>query len=415
MSEVKRKKKPLSAKLIALWHPILNGTLTTSDVSGGSRQNICWRHYDRKWKIWHKWEDTPKNMSRIESCCPICTGKRLVVGINDLKTRNPRIAKMWHPTLNRGLTARMVVVNSKKKIWWRHYHKATGIWHEWPAKIISLTGKNPTKCSVCDGKRIQVGANDLATTHPKLVSEWHPIKNKKLTPQMVTKCSSEEVWWQKYCLGVRHEWHAMPASRTSRRPQGCAVCRGLQVQRGVNDLASQYPDIAKEWDKVKNKNLTPTKVSKGSKQKVFWKHYDRSMRKYHNWFAVIADRTGAKRSGCPECTKRGFNSGKPAHVYILPATINNTQVIQFGISNDVKARLSDHSRSGFTKAPVVLIPFYKGSKARNFELSLLNLMKEYEILSCNKKGIKFSGSTEAFCLEDADEEFLEEFKELVGF
>lgn len=43
--------------------------------------------------------------------------------------------------------------------------------------------------------KLQVGINDLATTHPALVKEWHPTKNGKLKPGMVTADSDEKVWW----------------------------------------------------------------------------------------------------------------------------------------------------------------------------------------------------------------------------
>jgi len=123
--------------------------------------------------------------------------------------------------------------------------------HEWPMRVFYLTEKEPGKCSICTGQRIQVGVNDLATTHPELASEWHPTLNGALTPQMVSRGSGEDVWWEKECLGVRHEWHAVLSSRTSKTPTGCAICTGKQVQIGVNDLASQYPTIALEWDYIK--------------------------------------------------------------------------------------------------------------------------------------------------------------------
>jgi len=55
-----------------------------------------------------------------------------------------------------------------------------------------------------------------------------------------------------------------------------------------------------------------------------------------------------------------------------------------------------------------------GSDARTTEVSLLKLMKEYDVLSCSKQGIRFDGSTEAFIIDDLGEDFLEEFQEIVG-
>jgi len=262
-----------------------------------------------------------------------------------------------------------------------------------------------------------VGVNDLATTHSVLASEWHPTLNGALTAQMVSRGSQIEIWWQRDCFnnGISHEWHAMPSSRTDKKPQSCAICEGRQVQRGVNDLASQYPNLMREWDKVKNKSIKPNSLTKGSDQIVWWKHYHRLTKKWHSWSAAVSRRTGTKPRGCLECSKTGFDTAKPAHLYVLSGTLSKTPIIQFGISNDVKTRLVKHVRSGFTNPPVTLISFSKGADARSLEVSLLDLLKDYHVPTATQRNIKFDGSTEAFCLEDADEEFLIEFRELVGF
>lgn len=39
---------------------------------------------------------------------------------------------------------------------------------------------------------------------------------------------------------------------------------------GVNDLSSQCPTLASEFDIDKNKPLTPTDICKGSNKKVWW-------------------------------------------------------------------------------------------------------------------------------------------------
>ncbi len=339
MSKTKRKRNSLSAKLVSWWHPTLNGDLRPKDVSCWSYQVVWFLHYDKKWKQWHEWDSTPNTMNRGENC-PICTGKRLVVGINDLVTRNPTVAAMWHPTLNGELTAQMVTEHSGETRWWagQHKDKKTGILHEWPMRVSDLTKKNPNTCSVCSGHRVQIG---------------------------------------------------------------------------VNDLASQYPYLAKEWDYIKNKNLTPQMVTGGSQRKVFWKHKSKAGLR-HGWPATPNSRTGVKARGCSECAPHGFDLALPAYLYVLCATIKDTQVLQFGISHNILARLSTHSRSGFVNPPVRLMYFNKGSNARALEVLLLNLLKDHHVPTATQRGIKFEGSTEAFCLEDADEEFLEDFGELAG-
>ena len=43
--------------------------------------------------------------------------------------------------------------------------------------------------------------------NPKLVSEWHPVKNGELRSEKFTHGSAKKVWWQ--CAKVDdHEWEA---------------------------------------------------------------------------------------------------------------------------------------------------------------------------------------------------------------
>lgn len=408
--------KQMPVKLVKWWHPTLNGDLRPKDVSPGMDLVVWFRHYDRKWKQWHEWDARIGNMSRRKSC-PICSGKRVVSGINDLATRNKKVASMLHPTLNGDLTPQMVTEHSNETRWFQHYDRKTRKWHEWPMTIAKLTGKKTRFCSVCSGHRIQVGVNDLETTHPELVKEWHPTLNGQLTPQMVTKGSEEEISWIKDCLndGIKHIWHAQPKDRTSKKLTGCSICEGRQIQIGVNDLASQYPALIQEWDLERNGKLTPQMVTKSSSKKVFWKHRTKNS-SVHRWPAMPKNRTKINPTGCPEreCSMSGFDQSKSAHLYVVLGIINEIQVIQFGISNNIQRRLSTHIRSGFKDNPIFLMPFSKGSHDRLFELALLDLMEEHDIPSYNSIDIKFDGSTEAFCLSDVSKEFLKELTQILG-
>ena len=61
------------------------------------------------------------------------------------------------------------------------------------------------------------------------------------------------------------------------------------------DLASQYPEIAAEWDYELNGDLLPSQVFAHSKKKVWWKCKKCRQR----WRAIIKDRVNGH--GCPYC------------------------------------------------------------------------------------------------------------------
>ena len=81
--------------------------------------------------------------------------------------------------------------------------------------------------------------------------------------------------------------------------------------RGVNDLATVNPGLAKEWNSEKNDGLMPTDVTAGSGKKVWWLG-----KCGHEWDAKVVDRH-AKHFGCPYCSGQrllsGFNDLKTVH------------------------------------------------------------------------------------------------------
>ena len=83
------------------------------------------------------------------------------------------------------------------------------------------------------------------------------------------------------------------------------MCAGRVVIPGENDLASQFPEIAAQWDRERNDELTAETVSPYSSRKVWWR-----CRLGHSWQAAVSART-CRGSGCPYCAGRlvlaGFN------------------------------------------------------------------------------------------------------------
>lgn len=137
------------------------------------------------------------------------------------------------------------------------------------------------------------GVNDLLSSNPTLASEWHPSKNKDLTPSMVTSHSKKKVWWLGKC---GHEWPAEVNSRAIGR--GCPYCSGRLVLVGFNDLVTKAPGLVEEWDEEANLPLRPQEVSPGSHKKVWWI----CKKCGNNWPAIIKSRVAG--DGCPECGRK---------------------------------------------------------------------------------------------------------------
>lgn len=69
---------------------------------------------------------------------------------------------------------------------------------------------------------------------------------------------------------------------------------GKGVKRGINDLASQYPELVQEFDIKKNYPLTPEDVHSGTPTKVWW-----VCEHGHQWQSEVRKRV--QGFGCPFC------------------------------------------------------------------------------------------------------------------
>jgi hypothetical protein len=283
--------KPLSEThpaLAAEWHPTRNPDLTPDQVSAGSNKKVWWLG-----KCGHEWHSTPNDRKNGYGC-PYCSGRYVLKGFNDLESKFPKIAKEWHSTLNGDSTPDIVSAGSGKRFWWICEYS-----HEWESTILNRT--NGSGCPYCSRQKVLTGVNDLLTTHPALAAEWHPTLNGDSLPSHFIAGSGKKVWWLGKC---GHEWEALITSRAL-SSRGCGYCSGKYVLKGFNDLATKYPNLAKEWHPTRNPDLTPDQVSAGSNKKVWWLGICG-----HEWEALIPSRALSSR-GCGYCSLNklliGFN------------------------------------------------------------------------------------------------------------
>ena len=152
------------------------------------------------------------------------------------------------------------------------------------------------------------GVNDLATNEPDLIEEWDYGKNNGMTPDQFSWKSNQPADWK--CPKCGHSWNAIISSRTSQR-SGCPCCANKVVVKGINDLATLEPELAREWDFENNDGKTPDQFTRGSKARINW-----ICPKGHRWSAAIKDRT-TNQSGCPYCANKkvlkGFNDFETHH------------------------------------------------------------------------------------------------------
>jgi hypothetical protein len=267
-------------KCLSITHPEIakewdftKNKLTPKEVTYGTSKKVYWICPKG-----HEFDALINNRARRGDGCPCCSGHK-VHKDNCLATLRPDLAKEWHPTLN-DLTPEEVTCGNNKKVWW-----ICPKGHEYEIKISHRCSRNQG-CHYCSGRKV-CQDNCLATLSPDLAKEWHPTLN-DLTPEEVTCGSKKKVYW---ICPKGHEYDATINNRTN--GANCSYCSGQRVHKD-NCLATLKPDLAKEWDFIKN-DLTPEEVTCGSPKKVYW-----ICPKGHEYDSTISSRTNG--TNCPYCS-----------------------------------------------------------------------------------------------------------------
>ncbi|MCR4643024.1 MAG: zinc-ribbon domain-containing protein [Lachnospiraceae bacterium] len=197
---------------------------------------------------------------------------------------HPELIHEWSDK-NMDLAPNTVSYGSNKKVYWKGR-----CGHVWEATVKNRA--NGHGCPFCSGNRILQGFNDLASMYPELAAEWSE-RNAAMNPRNVTVRSIRRVWW--HCSTCGQEWQARIADRSA--GSGCPVCAGGRLVAGINDLATEHPELVAEWS-VRNLR-TPDAYWSKSREKVWW-HCSVCD---HDWQAVIDSRVKGHAS-CPICAAR---------------------------------------------------------------------------------------------------------------
>lgn len=403
--------------LAAQWHPELNDGLLPSQVFAKSGKRFWWLCAQG-----HSFQDSGVHRADGRGCS-VCSGHKVITGINDLQTTNPAIAKEWNHQRNGNLNPSEILAGTHVNLWWicaqGHEWQSTGTnrkrgnncpvcagqsaraglndmatTHPELAKEFDTqknTGVSPTDliagtnkklwwkcasghswkvsgnsrttfnsgCPVCSGRVVLAGFNDLETTHRELALEWHPTLNAGLTPSQVSMATHKKVWW------LCKSGHSTNVAIYSRAiGGGCPVCGNKQVLVGFNDLESTHPDLTLEWHPTKNDGLLPRSFTFGSDKKVWWQCIES-----HEWKATISSRTQGR--GCSSCAKYGYKIQMPAMLYFIENP--SLRARKVGITNIGTTRVEGFVKQGWEI--LHLVESQEGGLIRQLETSLFDWIR----------------------------------------
>lgn len=349
--------------LAKLWHPTKNGGLRPEDVAPRSNNKVWWT-CDEK----HEYQRTVDGQIKSGGVCPVCSGRLLVSGVNDVKTKCSEIAEEWDYEVNAPMKPDDYSYVSSVKVGWKC--KTCG--YTWRATVKSRCVRG-NGCRNCAGQKRwekRFEKMNLGITDSALLEEWDYELNKK-GPECYTPQSGAKVHW--HCPKCGYRYLATIRNKTNGRK--CACCRRKVVVPGINDLGTTHPRIADEWDYEKNGDLKPQDVLAGTRRKVFWK-----CPQGHSYSASINHRTTpGKETNCPRCNDGRQTSFAEQAVYfyvkkLYPDAVNRyKEIFTNGMELDI-----------FIPSIKVAIEYdgeawHKSDKAEREK-------KKYQI--CQEKGIK---------------------------
>jgi Probable Zinc-ribbon domain/Protein of unknown function (DUF559) len=348
----------LHPETAAEWHPAKNAPLTAVDVNSGAKNRYWWKCRT----CGHDWAATPYHRTQRGQACPKCSyshrsrTKATPKPGESLADKDPRLAAEWHPTKNGSLTPFDVRPRGRASAWWR-----CRFGHEWYAQVAPRAeGVGCPQCSIIGVSQRQVRLEyELAAAGlpvereypPIAVSRRRPVKADIVMPSLrvvveydgsyyharkVRKdreqtAALESAGW--IVFRVREDplprlgGHEIVVSPTqSIKSLTVEVIRGLarlgyparQIAEYLSDsrlwaeqaasdalykyraesLASESPDLAKEFHQEKNGSVAPDQLHPRSHAKFWWRCAECG----HDWYTAVFIR--AAGHGCPRCADR---------------------------------------------------------------------------------------------------------------
>lgn len=320
-------------------------------------------------KVWWKcnecgnsWYATVASQNdSIKHGCPYCSGRLVLEGKTDLLTLFPEIAEEWDYDKNGDLLPNNVSSKSSLKVWWRCSEG-----HEWKATIGNRT-HNKSGCPRCKiesvnsfceqavyfyvkqafpdainsdthlGVELDIFIPSINTGIEYDGEAWHSLKRR-----IDNDIKKNSLCKEKGIRLVRIREPRLPKiencisfirdDSTSSNSLDNVISNLLQflgnfdiqintnsdsgeilaqfaTKKYENSLAHCFPAIASEWHPSKNGNLTPDRINKASRRKVWWLG-----KCGHEWEMSVSDRTRKdstdsenkkiKPRNCPYCNSK---------------------------------------------------------------------------------------------------------------
>jgi len=383
----KRPNRPLSKfapKLAKELFDELNQGKTGDFIGTGTRSNVWWKCSANG----HIFDSAPANRVRGAGC-RYCKNMEAYPGENDLQSSHPGLLKELSRFQPPNVKPHTLLSGSSVKVRWACKKNSKHEYLASPYERISAR----QGCSVCAGKQVLVGDNDLKSCMPEIALEWDYEGNFPQVPENFTVGSNKVFQWQ--CgNNPKHKWKASIGTRA--KGHGCEKCARLRV--GFNDLASRASadplrkHLLTEWSKKLN-NKTTAEIAFSDNGKYWWN----CSKKLHAPYQATSGNRWFSLSGCPSCAPSAYSTTEPGRFYFLQN--NMLRAMKFGITNTTAKtdRVKKFKAHGWKVEKIVDHP--DGLLIKKLETAMLHIVRTSWGLSpylAKDEMLNMGGFTETF-------------------
>lgn len=194
------------------------------EVTAGSHRKLVFVCPDCKQEFKAEIKNVVHSVSNGTTGCPICAGKKIIPGINDLATKRPEVAVMW--SSKNKISASEVAARSGKSA----FFKCCDCGQEFKAdinNIVRFVINGSTGCPVCRGLKVVPGINDLATKCPKAAAMWSN-KNERSAMEVTAGSQRDALF---VCPDCKKEFKAAISSVVKSVKNGFTGCYDCSMRR----------------------------------------------------------------------------------------------------------------------------------------------------------------------------------------
>lgn len=213
--------------------------------------------------------------------------------------------------------------------------------------------------------------NLLIIRKPELLNEIDYGKHVDINVNMLTCGSHMKIWW--LCKEYAHSFEMSIADRV--KGHGCPYCAGKRVLKGFNDLASQRPDLLKEWNWNENnkRGIYPDCIIHKSNRKIWW-HCNTCNGSYE---MKLASKTLKHPQGCPYCAGKRVLTGYNDLLTQYPELVDSSWDY---VNNDAHKVYPDRITSGSN-----IKAWWRCDKHHSFRMSAKDRVKGHGCPYCSGK------------------------------